>query len=200
MQFYNTQEDVMGGKAASQAYWNALNKLRDAWRDVFGEELEAHGNRAMTTFENALENLKERLRLDPDRGRQILNHLDVEPDEDIGQALLRWADIDDLSPNRVKDALCTEFRMHGAGRHELRPILRAVFDGLFDTAQIRRPRVGPNRHWPRMLQYLRELETETDQSPDGRGVRLSNLGGRGPVAQMPKDPTLLSVTIDPDYL
>jgi hypothetical protein len=37
-------------------------------------------------------------------------------------------------------------------------------------------------------------------SPDGRGLRLANAGGRGPVAREPQDPSLLTAVIDPDYL
>jgi len=189
-----------GGKPASQAYWNALRKLRDAWREVFNEELEAHGSRAMETFENALENFKERLRQDAAGGKRLLDVLDVQPGEDIDEVLLGWADLDDFTPNRIKAAMLAEFESRGRGRHELRAILRATLDRLFDESRTRRPRVGPNRHWSRLLQYLRELEEATDWSPDGRGFRLANIGGRGPVAREPRDPGLLSAIIDPEYL
>lgn len=189
-----------GGKPASQAYWNALRKLRGAWREVFDEELEAHGHRAMETFENALVNLKLRLKQDAVGGKRLLDVLDVQPDEDIEDVLLGWADLDDLTPNRIKAAMLSELHKCGKGRFELRPILRAVLDKLFDHSTTRRPRVAANRHWPRLLQYLRELEEATDWSPDGRGMRLANVGGRGPVAHDPRDPSRLSVVVDPDYL
>lgn len=193
-------EESGNGKPASQAYWNALSKLRSAWREVFDEDLEAHGSRAMDSFENALENLKARLRGDPENRKKFLACLDVEPGEDIANVLLRWADIDDLTPNQVKSALLGEFQKAGAGYIDLRPILRTTLDALFDSAQTRRPRVGCNRHWPRLLQYLRELEEETDWSPDGRGVRIVNISRRGPVARDPRDPGRLGLIIDPDYL
>jgi len=189
-----------GGKPASQAYWNALRKLQDAWREVFNDELEAHGSRGMERFEDALDNFKQRLRQDAAGGKRLLEVLDVRPDEDIEEVLLAWADMDDLTPSRVKAALLLEAQNLGKGRFELRAVLRAVLDALFDDARTRRPRVGPNRHWPRLLQYLRELEEDTDWSPQGRGVRLANAGGRGPVARQPRDPSLLSIVIDPDYL
>jgi hypothetical protein len=154
----------------------------------------------MERFENALDSLKERLRQDPTGGKRLLDALDVQPDEDPGAVLLGWADVDDLTPNLVKAALLAEIRKRGKGRFELRTILRDVLDVLFSEAQTRRPRVGRNRHWPRLRQYLREIEEATDWSPDGRGMRLSNLGGRGPVALEPRDPGLLSVIIDPEYL
>lgn len=189
-----------GGKPASQAYWNALRKLQDAWREVFDDELEAHGSRAMERFEDALGSLKQRLREDATSGKRLLELLDVQAGEEIEEVLLAWANVDDLAPNLVKAALLTEVHNRGKGRFELRPVLRAVLDALFDDARTRRPRVGPNRHWPRLLQYLRELEEDTDWSPEGRGVRLTNAGGRGPVARQPRDPSLLSILIDPDYL
>lgn len=189
-----------GGKPASQAYWNALRKLQDAWREVFHDELEAHGSRGMERFEDALDSLKQRLRQDTAGGKQLLEVLDVQPGEDIEEVLLARADMDDLTPSRVKAALLLEAQNRGKGRFELRAVLRAVLDVLFDDTRTRRPRVGPNRHWPRLLQYLRELEEDTDWSPEGRGVRLANAGGRGPVARQPRDPGLLSIVIDPDYL
>jgi hypothetical protein len=189
-----------GGKPASQAYWNALRKLQDAWREVFNDELEAHGSRGMERFENAIGSLKQRLRQDVAGGKRLLEVLDVQPGEDIEEVLLAWADMDDLTPKQVKAAMLREVQNRGEGRFELRAVLRAVLDVLFDDARTRRPRVGSNRHWPRLLQYLRELEEDTDWSPDGRGVRLANAGGRGPVARQPQDPGLLSILIDPDYL
>ena len=154
----------------------------------------------MERFEDALDNFKQRLRQDAAGGKRLLEVLDVRPDEDIEEVLLAWADMDDLTPSRVKAALLLEAQNLGKGRFELRAVLRAVLDALFDDARTRRPRVGPNRHWPRLLQYLRELEEDTDWSPQGRGVRLANAGGRGPVARQPRDPSLLSIVIDPDYL
>jgi hypothetical protein len=189
-----------GGKLASQAYWNALRKLRDAWREVFGEELEARGSRAMETYENALETLKARVRLDTADGKRLLDMLDVNPGEDVGEVLIGWADLDDLTPNQIKTALLEVCRKQNEGRHDLRAVLRAVLDSLFDDTKTRRPRVGANRHWPRLLQYLRELEEETDWSPDGQGIRLANIGGRGPVARLPRDPASLSIIIKPDYI
>lgn len=192
--------ETYGGKPASQAYWNALSKLRTAWREVFDDELEAHGSRAMETFENALENLKTRLQQDAPGGKRLLAVLDVQPGENIEDVLLSWANIDDLPPTAVKAALLAELRTQGEGPSELRPILRAALDALFADRTTRHPRVGANRHWPRLLQYLREIEEETDWSPDGRGMRLANIGGHGPVANEPPDPARLRVILNPEYL
>lgn len=88
----------------------------------------------------------------------------------------------------------------GKCRIELRQFLRAVLDQLYDSSVTRRPNVGANKHWPRLLQYLREIEEETYWSQDERGVRLANKSGRGRVAQAPNDPNRLALLINPDYI
>lgn len=200
MRFDETREFDDGGKRASQAYSNALHKLQQASKEIFGEKLKTSGRRPMVRFESALVDLKNRLPQDTDRGKRLLDILDVECGEDIEEALLSWADLDNLSPEQIKRAMYSEFRSQGQGRFDLRPILRRVLDELFNGPTSRRPRVGANRHWPRLLQYLREIEVETNWLPDGQGIRLANKGGRGPVAQYPNDPGRLSVIINPDYL
>lgn len=191
-----------GGKGASQAYWNAFNKLRDAWREVFDDELEKNGSRGMEAYENALSFIKRKLRDDATGERALRTVLDVAPEDDIGKALL-GADLDDIPPKIIKQSIRDQVdkkREQGRIRISLRPLLRAALDTLFDGTSSRRPNVGPNRHWYRLHQYLRELEDETDWSPDGRGFRLANAGGRGPVAQFPRDPGRLDVIIDPEFL
>lgn len=189
-----------GGKLAAQAYWNAFKKLRTAWQEVFDEELQANGSRAMETYENALEFIKVRLREDAAGRERLREVLDVRPDETMAEVLLAWADMDDLTPAQVRQAMLDQCRALGTGRHDLRGFLRTVLDAVFEDSGARRPRVGANRHWPRLRQYLRELEADTDWSPHGRGVRLANIGGRGPVARDPRDPALLGLVIDTDYL
>ena len=61
MRFSEMRDFDDGGKLASQAYWNALRKLQEAYEVVYGEELEAYGDRPMARFESALGNLKKRL-------------------------------------------------------------------------------------------------------------------------------------------
>ncbi|WP_242095379.1 hypothetical protein [Sphingomonas sp. CROZ-RG-20F-R02-07] len=191
-----------GGKGASQAYWNAFSKLREAWREVFDDELAKTGTRGMEAYENALVFIKSKLQQDKTGDRAFRAALDVAPDDDIGKALLA-VDLDDLAPNVIKQAIRDKveaLREHGRARHPLRPLLRAALDALFESDSVRRPHVGANRHWERLHQYLRELENETDWTPDGRGFRLANAGGRGPVAQLPRDPGKLDVIVDPEYL
>jgi hypothetical protein len=187
-----------GGMHAAKAYWNALTKLRTAWSEVFDEDLPTVGNRAKDAYEQAIARMKERLSVDAAGSTRLRAVLDVDEKQDIAQALLTDADMDDLSPKMVKDALLAQCVVLGAGRHELRALLRPVLDAVFPGAGTRRPRVGANRHWRRLLQYLRELENETTW-PTGQGIRLMNAGGRGPVARVPSDPADLAIRIDPDH-
>lgn len=189
-----------GGMHAARAYWNALTKLRVAWREVFDEELPTHGNMAKDAFEQAIDLMKLRLAQDAAGGRRLRSALDVDAKEDIAEVLLGYADMDDLAPSVVKQAMLDECRRLGTMRLEVRDFLRPVLDALFKAETTRRPRVGANRHWPRLLQYLRELQDDTDWRPDGRGVVISNSGGRGPVARHPQDPAQLAIRIDAEYL
>jgi hypothetical protein len=189
-----------GGMHAARAYWNALAKLRAAWREVYGDDLPTHGNMAKDAFEQAIALMKQRLAQDAAGGRRLRDALDVEAKEDIAEVLLGYADMDDLPPAAVKQALLDECRRLGTSRVEVRDLLRPVLDALFKGETTRRPRIGANRHWPRLLQYLRELQEETDWRPDGRGMAIVNSGGRGPVARNPRDPALLAIRIDADYL
>ena len=193
-------ESNNGGMHAARAYWNALTKLRVAWRDVFNEDLPTHGNLAKDAFEQAIALMKQRLAQDAAGGRRLRSALDVDAKEDIAEVLLGYADMDDVTPSAVKQAMLDECRKLGSTRVEVRDFLRPVLDALFKAETTRRPRVGANRHWPRLLQYLRELQDDTDWRPDGRGIQIMNSGGGGPVARNPHDPTLLAMRIDVDYL
>jgi hypothetical protein len=191
--------ETHGGKHAAQAYWNALNKLRSAWKEVFNEDLPTVGNRAKDAFEQAIELMTHRLSADAPAGKRLRDALDVEAEEDIADVLLRYADLDDIPPNVVKQSLMEQCLRLGDGRHELRVLLRAVLDQVFADTKTRRPRVGINRHWPRLLQYVRELEANTNWST-GKGVHLMNAGGGGRVAREPEDPAHLALRIDTSHL
>lgn len=127
-------ESSQGGKNAAQAYWNALGKLRAAWKEVFGEELPTEGNNAMGAFEQAIDLMKSRLASDSVGGKRLRTVLDVDAGDDIAEVLLGWADMGDLPPNVVKLAIREIAKTRSAGRHDLRPILREVFDRLFVNA------------------------------------------------------------------
>ena len=188
-----------GGKNAAQAYWNALTKLRVAWREVYDEDLATVGNNAKDAFAQAIQLMKDRLSADAPGEKQLRDALDVDPREDIAEVLLRYADMDDVTPNVVKQAMLEQCVRLGNGRHELRSLLRPVLDRVFSDEKTRRPRVGANRHWPRLLQYVREIEDDTDWDV-GKGVHLMNSGGGGRVAEMPQDPGTLTIKIDAAFL
>jgi len=116
----------------------------------------------------------------------------------MADVLLRHADLDEVPPNVVKRAMVEQCTVLGDGRHELRDLLRPVLDRVFEGGATRRPRVGANRHWPRLLQYVREVEAETDWG-EGKGLRLMNSGGGGRVAEHPADPGGLAIRIDVAY-
>lgn len=143
--------------------------------------------------------LKQRLAGSSEKREQLYQLLDVESEEDIKSALLGWADMDDLSPNQIKATMRAKLEHYEKGSHELRPFLREVLNRLFGSRKVRRPNVGRNRHWPRLLQYLRELEGETDFSPEGRGLRLIYAGGSACGTANP-DLDVLYLAIDPDHL
>lgn len=188
-----------GGRNAAQAYWNALAKLRTAWREVYGEDLPTVGNNAKDAFSQAIQRMKNRLSADTSSERRLRVSLDVDPNEDIADVLLKYADMDDVTPNAVREAMLEQCVKLGNGRHELRSLLRPVLDQVFPNEKTRRPRVGANRHWPRLLQYVREIEHESDWG-EGKGVHLMNAGGGGRVAETPEDPGNLAIRIDTAYL
>jgi len=59
----------------------------------------------------------------------------------------------------------------------------------------RRFNVGENRHFPRMVQWLREVEGEST-SGDYVGLRLMNRSGSGGVAACPSNPYGLKARIN----
>lgn len=188
------------GKAASKAYWNALSALRAAWHEVFEEELPTEGNNAKNAYAQALAKVTRRLAGDRKIERRFRSELGLEDDDKLGEALLEFADLDSISPNEVKASILAHCAELGDGRHELRDLLRRVLDQLFDGRSKRHARVGPNRHWPRLLLYLRELEEETDWEEYGQGLKLMNSGGRGPLAAHPVDPSRLAIRIETSNL
>ena len=196
-------EDIFegsGGKAASMAYWNALSALRAAWHEVFEEELPTEGNNAKNAYAQALAKVTRRLSGDRNTERRFRSELGLEDDDELGEALLEFADLDSIPPNEVKASILAQCAELGDGLHELRDLLRRVLDELFDGRSKRQARVGANRHWPRLLLYLRELEEETDWEEHGQGLKLINSGGRGPLAAHPADPSRLAIRIETSNL
>ncbi len=189
-----------GAKVASQVYWNARKKLNDICLLIFEDSPPILSNNAKNEYENIVAFIKSILQKNQEKKQEFYEMVDIESAEDIDESFIHAADIDDLSPNLVKQTMLNECILRGKCKVDLRLFLRSVLDSLYKDKNTRRPNVGANRHWPRLLQYLRELEEQTDWSPNGNGIRLVSKGGHGPVAKNPKNPSSLNISIDPEYL
>lgn len=113
-------------------------------------------------------------------------------------------DIDDVPPNTFKNAILAEAGARTSAGEvvdvELDAFLRGVVSRTMEgIGWRRRVNVGQNRHFPRMVQWLREVEDETAGERSG-GLRLMNRGGGGKVAAEPDGPVGLKVRLDPALL
>ncbi len=104
-------------------------------------------------------------------------------------------DVDDVPPSIFKKAIWAE-----ALDVDLDDFLRAVVSRVVDEmGWKRRFNVGENRHFPRMVQWLREVEEETTWD-EGVGLHLMNRASAGRVASYPHSPHNLKVRLDADWL
>lgn len=112
-------------------------------------------------------------------------------------------DVDDVAPSVFKKAIWDQALALADEEPvdiNLDEFLRAVVRRICTEMNwSRRINVGENRHFPRMVQWLREVENDTT-TDDGVGLRLLNRGGRGPVANHPARPNTLKVRLDASYL
>ncbi|BAK66420.1 hypothetical protein SLG_17450 [Sphingobium sp. SYK-6] len=112
-------------------------------------------------------------------------------------------DIDDVPPSIFKKAIWAE-ALNCVGDEpvdvDLEVFLRAVVSRVIgEMGWKRRFNVGENRHFPRMVQWLREVEEET-AGDEGFGLHLMNRGSAGRVASYPAGPHNLKVRLDADWL
>lgn len=112
--------------------------------------------------------------------------------------------IDDVSPNAFKSACLAEAKRYQEGKAVdvplpdfLRVIIKAV--GL-KMGWSKRINIGANRHFPRMVEWLREIQNESEWEDGSIGFRLMNTKGVGKVRGYPTDPATLKVRIRSDYL
>jgi hypothetical protein len=108
-------------------------------------------------------------------------------------------DVDDVPPSVFKDAIWAE-AFERAGEEpidvDLDEFLRSVISRIVTTMEWkRRFNVGENRHFPRMVQWLREVQGESDNG-DGKGFQLMNRSRSGSVAANPPGPYGLKVRIN----
>ncbi|TNC74342.1 hypothetical protein [Rubellimicrobium roseum] len=199
--------------AASQAINKTIRMILDLWQEVFEEELEIGGDQSARRRDQLLETLRSKFK-DQQARAAVLERLGIKGEVDP-EALIRILEkeflgssrptsIDDFSPNqflKVLREVCRN-RVQSDDYRDipLPDLLRAVLDRMFEEVRAPRAiRVGRNRHFPRLIQYLREYEKETTWE-DGQGFRLMNASGRGSVSTNPDDPRKLKVRLNPDYL
>ncbi len=112
-------------------------------------------------------------------------------------------DVDDVPPSLFKEAIWAEALDWAADEPVdvdldvfLRPVIARVVAGM---KWKRRINVGENHHFPRIVQWLREVQDESTCA-EGVGFYLMNRSGSGRVAAWPSGPNGLKVRIDSAYL
>ncbi|MFC0267290.1 hypothetical protein [Kushneria aurantia] len=192
-----------GGKKASQAYWNALGKLKEMWLEVFDEDIGFEKQAtAKRCYEQAIETVSEKLRKNPYNENKFKTYTNItDPgDPEILDKELRLApDIDDLSPNLLLGIMLEkmdDLECSGMEKIELRHFLREVLDEAFEDRGTRRPNVGANRHWPRLRQYLREIEEMCTGNPQTERSQIMRNTYGGRIALLPKDPGRLTLKVN----
>lgn len=112
-------------------------------------------------------------------------------------------DVDDVPPSVFKRAIWAEATDRAGDETvdvNLDDFLRAVVARVIDEmGWKRRFYVGENRHFPRMVQWLREVEEETTWD-EGVGLYLMNRASAGRVASYPTSPLTLKVRLNSDLL
>lgn len=208
------------GHAGGAAINKTIRMVADLWEEVFQEELIIQGQSPTQRRDYLLDVLRMRLRdtatlqkFKDGFGSQW-NEPKTDPNDFssavvdilVGEAegVSSLTSIDDFSPNQFFSSLRTECqRRVQSGRFHSIPLpdlLRAVLDRMFQEAgATRRIRVGRNRHFPRIIKYLREYEAETTWG-DRQGFKLMNANPGGPVRQYPTEPATLRVRLDPDII
>lgn len=112
-------------------------------------------------------------------------------------------DVDDVPPSIFKKAIWAE-ALDRVGDEavdvDLDDFLRAVVSRVIgEMGWKRRFNVGENRHFPRMVQWLLEVEDETTWD-EGVGLHLMNRASAGRVALYPVNPYNLKVRLDTNWL
>lgn len=166
------------------------HRYREALR-IYGDLIRGKAGRTIQG------DLKAAAAADPVLADLLSDSLPIQPDEPLH-------DIDDVSPNMFKNAIYAEAEARTSAEEIVDVVLDAFLRGAVTRAMEgigwkRRLNVGVNRHFPRMLQWLREVEEETTDGRGG-GLRLMNRGGGGRVAAEPVGPADLKVRLDPNLL
>lgn len=198
-----------------RTYGAATRMMTEVWAAEFGKPMGMLSGSPKARFKEALDHfvramkddggpsgLDRKLR-DAAKGDAVLRSLIDDGLSAQGGTLP--PDVDDVPPSVFKQAIWDEALARVDGEDEaidvdLDQFLRDVVKRVMDQMDWkRRINVGENRHFPRMLQWLREVEDESIQD-EGIGFHLMNRGGGGRVAEYPTGPHGLKVRIDGDWL
>lgn len=199
--------------ASSKTYSKVISEIKKAWLEAFGDELVVRGSAPTSRFESMVDELRRRWARRDDKERLIVA-LDLEEGgnekKSVEEVIEKLAtgnlvkSVDDLTANQIFSAIHA-VALDSSSDNEvvemgLDEFLRLVVRRIFDDNKIKgRINIGPNRHFPRLFQWLHEYADNTEWE-DGIGLKIRNLSGRGRVAQYPTDPKLLKVVIDRGYL
>lgn len=199
--------------ASSMTYSKVITEIKKAWLDAFGDELVVRGSAPTSRFESMVDELRRRWALREDKER-LIEALGLEGAGDEKKTVEDVLDklgtdnfvrsVDDLTANQIFAAIHAVAFDSGSDDElvemGLGEFLRMVVRRIFDDNNIKgRINIGPNRHFPRLVQWVREYASSTEWE-DGIGLKIRNLSGRGRVARHPIDPKLLKVVIDRGYL
>ena len=195
-----------------RTYGAATRHMMEVWEDMTGEPMETLSGYPKDRFRKALGYFVRAMESgDASELRAELNEA-TENNENVKSLIedslafpekASAADIDDVPPSVFKRAIWAE-AIDRAGDEtvdvNLDDFLRAVVARVIDDiGWERRFNVGENRHFPRMVQWLREVEEETTWD-EGVGLYLMNRASAGRVASYPTNPRTLKVRLNKDLL
>ncbi|WP_139283986.1 hypothetical protein [Rubrimonas cliftonensis] len=198
-------------KQSAMAIEKTITLIKDAWLDVFGEELIVVGGSPTERRSDVIRQLKIKLQQVQSRVLLIdeLEVLETDNEETMFDILAeeiinpeKFSSIDDYAPNQVFQSIRQMSSNALSGSSSTVDIsaatfLRGVIGDLRDkVGASRRLNVGRNRHFPRLLQYLREF-AETSCVGGEEPFKIMNAAGKGKVAQHPHSPKSLKIRIMP---
>lgn len=196
-----------------KTYGKAVRLIGEVWQRVTGTEMPALAGSPTERFTKALDLLESQLKKKQAANARTELHdaSSADPDlqgfldemfEDSTSKLL--PDIDDVSPNAFKSAAYGYVNGHLTGNEVVDVGLEEFLKWI--AAELRkelgwskRINVGQNRHFPRMLHWVRELEVDTTWD-EGVGFKLMNTSGKGAVAKFPASPQQLKVRINSNFI
>lgn len=199
-----------------RTYMKATRLVCESWQRVIGQSLKLHSTQPLSRFEEALAHITSALKDSQSKAAKIKDDITEASKSDpathdlINDVLIVNAetrrtilerDMDSVPPRLCMDAIWNVARQNASNDEEvdvpLRDFLRAVMSEIaknmgWPTAL----RVGENRHFPRMWQWLCEV-TEASVVDGCHSIRVINT--RGPVAAFPSGPGELRIRLKPGY-